>query len=429
MGYANLVFHQTQNPNIFLFNSMIKGYSLCGPYENSLLRFSEMKNRGIWPDEFTFAPLLKSCSGIGDHRIGKGVHGEVIVVGIERFSSIRIGIVDLYTSFERMEDAQKVFDEMLDRHVVVWNMMIRGFCKVGDLEKGLCLFRQMTARSVVSWNSMIAGLEQRGRDGEALELLREMWDHGFEPDDATVVTILPVCARLGAVDVGERIHSYAESSQLLRNFISVGNSLVDFYCKCGNLETAWRVFNGMPQKNVVSWNAMISGLTFNGKGELGAQLFVEMINKGVRPNDATFVGVLSCCAHAGLVERGRNLFASMTVDHKLEPKLEHYGCMVDLLARNGCLEEAHDLLRTMPMRPNAVLWGSLLSAYRSTGKIKQAECVVKELIELEPWNSGNYVLLSNIYAEDGRWDEVEKVRALMKEKNIRKNPGQSMVLG
>lgn len=408
---------------------MIKGYSLCGPSENSLLFFVHMKNREIWADEFTFAPLLKSCAGVCDPRLGRGVHGEVIVVGFEGFGSIRVGIIDFYTSCGRIEDAKKMFDEMLDRPAIVWNMMIRGFCKIGDIKMGVQLFGQMRDRTVISWNSIIAGLEQSGRDGDAMELFREMWDHGFEADDATVVTILPVCARLGAVDVGKWIHSYAKSSGLLQDFISVGNSLVDFYCKCGILENAWNVFNGMPHKNVVSWNAMISGLTFNGKGELGADLFEEMINKGVKPNDATFVGALSCCAHAGLVDRGHTLFRSMMADHKIEPKLEHFGCMVDLLARNGCVEEARDLLKTMPMKPNAVIWGSLLSAYRTIGNVEHAELAVKELIKLEPWNSGNYVLLSNIYAEDGRWDEVEKVRRLMKEKNIKKKPGQSMVLG
>ncbi|XP_059648436.1 pentatricopeptide repeat-containing protein At1g09190-like [Cornus florida] len=427
MAYANLVFRQTHYPDIILFNSMIKGHSLCGPFDESLHLFSVMKNRWIWPNEFTFAPLLKSCTNLVDVKTGQGVHAEILRLGFERFGSIRIGIVELYTRCARMDDAMKVFDSMPQRDVIVWNLMIRGFCKMGDVGMGFRLFRQMSERSIVSWNSMISGLEKNGRDVEALELFHEMRDSEFEPDEATVVTVLPVCARLGAVDAGQWIHSYTESRGLYRDVISVGNALVDFYCKCGVLETAFMVFKGMPLRNVVSWNAMISGFSFNGKGEDGVNLFEEMISKGVNPNDSTFVGVLTCCAHGGLVQRGKDLFASMISNHQIKPKLEHYGCMVDLLGRSGCVKEAHHLICTMPMKPNAALWGSLLSACRTHGDMELVECAVKELIKLEPWNSGNYVLLSNIYAERGKWDEVEKVRVLMRENRVDKSPGQSMV--
>ncbi|KAI8026870.1 Pentatricopeptide repeat-containing protein [Camellia lanceoleosa] len=427
ISYANLIFHQTHNPNIFLFNSMIKGHSLSKPFQNSLQFFTIMKSLGIWPNEFTFAPLLKSCSNLLDLKMGQGVHKEVISVGFESFSSIRIGIVELYVSCGMMEDAMKVFDEMPHRDVIVWNLMIRGFCEIGDFEMGFRLFRQMSEWSVVSWNVMISSLARSGRENEVLEIFCQMQDNGFKPDEATVVSVLPVCARLEAVDIGQWIHSYAKSSGLYRDFISIGNSLVDFYCKCGILETAFTVFKDMPRKNVVSWNAMISGLAFNGKGELGVDLFEEMLSKDVKPNDATFVGVLACCAHAGLVQQGLDLFASMTTKHQIEPKLEHYGSMVDLLGRSGCVKEAHDLIRTMPMNPNATIWGALLSACCTHDKMELAESAVKELTDLEPWNSGNYVLLSNVYAKRGKWDEVEKVRALMMENRINKAPGQSMV--
>lgn len=386
-----------------------------------------MKDRGIWADEYTFAPLLKSCSNICDYRLGQCVHGEVLRVGFEWFSSIRIGIIELYVTCGRMGDAHKVFDDMSHRDVIVWNLMIRGFCKTGNVDTGLCLFRQMSERNVVSWNSMISCLAQSGRDSEALELFNEMRDQSFEPDEATVVSVLPACARLGAVDVGKWIHIYTDSRGLLQQVVSVGNSLVSFYCKCGDLDAASSVFDRMAQKNVVSWNSLILGYAFNGRGERGINLFEEMMTIDDKPNDATFVAALTCCAHAGLVEKGRDLFASMTEIHRIEPKLEHYGCMVDVLGRSGCLKEAHDLIKSMPMKPNAALLGALLGACSTHGEVKLAELAAKELIDLEPWNSGNYVLLSNIYAEDGRWDEVEKVRDLMKENCITKAPGQSAI--
>lgn len=427
MDYANRIFHRTQNPNIFLFNSLIKGYSVCGPFEESFNIFLLMKSRGIWPDEYTFAPLLKSCSNICEYKLGQYVHRQVLRGGFEMFGSIRIGITELYVDCAGMEDAQKMFDAMLQRDVIVWNLMIRGFCKEGNVEIGLRLFRQMSERTIVSWNTMISCLAQSGRDSEALNFFSEMLDQGIEPDEVTVVTMLPICARLGAVDVGEWMNSYTDSRGLLENFISIGNSLIDFYCKCGNLESATNIFNNIHHKNLVSWNVMISGLAFNGKGHLGVNLFEEMMNKDILPNDATFVGVLACCVHAGLVEKGWDLFNSMINAHQIEPKLEHYGCMVDILGRSGCMSEAHDLIRSMSMKPNAAIWGSLLSSCHTYCDLELAEVAVKELINLEPWNSGNYVSLSNVYAEEGKWDKVEKVRILMKENCVQKSPGQSAI--
>lgn len=405
---------------------MIKGYSLSGPFENSLHFFTAMKNRGIWADEFTFAPLLKACTNLGDLKLGEGVHKQVLILGFERFGSIRIGVVEVYSSCDGMEEARKVFDEMPYRDVILWNLMVRGYCRIGNVKVGFQLFRQMDERSIVSWNMMISCLAQSGRDKDALGLFHEMRDGGFEPDEATVVTVLPVCGRLGEVEVGRWIHSFADSNGLFRDFVTVGNALVDFYCKCGELDAALVAFRKMARKNVVSWNAMISGVAFNGKGELGVGLFDEMMEEGVSPNHSTFVGVLACCVHAGLLQRGRDLFSSMFEKHNIKPNLEHFGCMVDLLGRNGRLKEAFDLIESIPMKPNARLWGALISSCRTHGNTELAERASKELICLEPWNSGNYVLLSNIYAERGDWVEVEKIRVSMRENIVMKVPGQSM---
>lgn len=386
-----------------------------------------MKKHGIWPDEFTFAPILKSCSNLCDVRFGQTVHAQLVALGFHCFSAIRVGIVEFYVNCKNMEDAKQVFDEMRDRDVIVWNLMIRGYCRTGNVDMGYTLFRKMKERSVVSWNTMLSCLARSGRDGEALKLFYEMRDSSFVLDEATVVTMLPVCARLGEDNIGQWIHSYAKSSKLYQKHVSVGNALVDFYCKRGLLDAAFKVFDEMPLNNVVSWNTMISGLAFNGNGEKGLALFDEMIKNGLNPNESTYIGVLTCCVHSGLVQRGRDLFGSMVSNHQIEPRLEHYGCMVDLLGRCGSVKEAYDLVKSMPMKPNGALWGALLSSCRNHGDLEVAEVVVKELMVLEPWNSGNYVLLSNIYAEIGKWDEVEKVRVLMMESKIEKAPGQSFI--
>ncbi|VFQ62638.1 unnamed protein product [Cuscuta campestris] len=429
MDRATTIFHHFPYPNIFLFNSMIKGFSLRGPFLSSVALFSDMKSRGIWADEFTLAPLLKACTDLhGGLRLGQAVHKEALVLGFHRFNSICVGVVELYSGNGRMVDAHRVFDEMRQRDVIVWNLMIRGYFHSGNLVMGMSLFRQMEERSVVSWNLMISCLARNGMDGHALELFCEMINNGFEPDEATVVTTLPICTRLGEIEIGSWIHSIADSRGLIADHVTVGNALVDFYCKCGDSEPASLLFKNMSGKNVVSWNAMISGLAFNGKAKLGIQLFDTMIREGVCPNELTFVGVLACCSHAGFVQRGQDLFASMMEDYRIDPTLEHYGCMVDLLSRNGHVEEAYELMKSMPFKPNAALWGSLLSALRSRGDTVLAECVAKELISLEPWNSGNYVLLSNVYADQGKWEEVEKVRKLMEGSEIKKGPGQSIVI-
>ncbi|XP_057423232.1 pentatricopeptide repeat-containing protein At1g09190 [Lotus japonicus] len=423
--YATRVFNHSPNPNIILFNSIIKACSLSPPFQQCFHLFSLMRNaRAISPDYFTFPSLLKAASNLRDFQLGQSLHAQVTTLGFARHGPVRVGVVELYANCERMGDAGKVFDEMRERDVIVWNLMIQGYCKVGELETGLELFRRMGDRSVVSWNLMISCLAKGKKEEEALVLFREMLEKGFEPDDATLVTVLPVCARLGAADVGEWIHSYANDKGFLRDIVSVGNSLVDFYCKCGNPQAGLSVFNEMPMRNVVSWNAMISGMAYNGMGEVGVGLFEDMV-RGVTPNDSTFVGVLACCAHAGLVDRGRELFDSMAVKFQLLPKLEHYGCVVDLLGRCGHVREALDLIRSMPMEPTAALWGALLSACRTHGDREIAEIAAKELVNVEPWNSGHHVLLSNIYAEEMRWDEVEKVRVLMREGHIKKVPGQS----
>ncbi|KAF5813656.1 putative tetratricopeptide-like helical domain superfamily [Helianthus annuus] len=427
MDYAHLLFLQTQHPNILLFNSIIKAYSLSPPSHNSLHLFSHMKKRRIWPDQFTFAPLLKSCSNLCDLNFGKTVQAQVLSLGFHCFRAVRIGLVELYVNCGKLDDANKVFDEMRERDVIVWNLMISGYCKNGNVDMGYNLFKEMGERSIVSWNTMLSCLSKSGREGEALKVFHEMCHSGFEPDEATVVTMLPVCARLGEDDVGQWIHSYAKSGKLYEKHVSVGNSLVDFYCKRGLLDAAFTVFNDMPLRNVVSWNAMISGLAFNGRVEEGLALFDEMIKKGLTPNESTFVGVLTCCVHSGLIQRGKDLFSSMVSNHQIKPKLEHYGCMVDLLGRGGSMKEAYELILSMPMKPNAALWGALLSSCHNHGDMEVAEVAVKELMILEPRNSGHYVLLSNIYAEKGKWDEVEKIRLLMMKRNINKSAGQSII--
>jgi pentatricopeptide repeat protein len=278
---------------------------------------------------------------------------------------------------------------------VAYNTLITACLKARDIRTARHLFDEMqrhkrSRRSVVSWNLIITGCARSGRDDMAVQCFERMVTEGeVAPDDGTLVVVLPVCGRTGNVGAGRWAHEYAKKTGLLDRTVHVANAVMDMYCKCGDVDSAWEVFMTTRQHSVVTWNTMITGFSLNGHGLEGIDLFQEMRRQGVEPNAVTFLAVLGCCAHAGAVDIGREIFQSMLSKHGIEPAIEHYGCMVDLFGRSGLLEEAHTLIQGMPMKPNAAIWGALLSACRAHAGLGITEVALKELINLEPWNSGN----------------------------------------
>lgn len=320
-----------------------------------------------------------------------------------------------------------------NRCTVAYNTLITAYLKAKDIRAARLLFDEMhrykrSRWSVVSWNAMIAGCAWCGRDDMAVWCFERMVEEGeVAPDDGTLAAVLPACGRTGNVGAGRWAHEYAQKAGLMDRMVHVANAVMDMYCKCGDVCSARVVFDGMQHRSVVTWNTMITGCSLNGHGAEGIELFQEMSGHGLEPNAVTFLGVLGCCAHAGAVDVGREIFQSMQSDYGIEPVIEHYGCMVDLLGRSGLLEEAHTLIRDMPVTPNAAIWGALLSACRAHAGLGIAEVALKELINLEPRNSGNYVLLANLYAETQRWEEAGEVRRLMRRMSVNKSPGQSLI--
>ncbi|KAG0471786.1 hypothetical protein HPP92_016332 [Vanilla planifolia] len=294
------------------------------------------------------------------------------------------------------------------------------------LDKYLQLFDELPVRGVVAWSTLIAGLCRDGRPRDALLAFERMHFAGVEPNRITMVNTLAACAFHGAaLDVGEWIHQRAVHAGWELDVV-LGTALVDMYCKNGRINMAVELFSRMPQRNVFTWNSLILGYAFDKGGNEALQLFSRMEQEGVKPDTVTLIAVLAACGHSGLVEHGRRIFdAVVHGEFGFQAGIKHYGCMVDLYGRAGLLNEAVDCIEKMPFEPNVVIYGSLLAACRLRKEKGLSEFAARKLVELQPENAAHYVLLSNLYVEDGRWREAEEMRRLMKERGLRKDLGRA----
>lgn len=388
--------------------------------------FSKLGENGIFPDSFTCSFVIKACTKLSDVLNGRIAHAIVLKLGYISDLFIHNMILDLYGNCGEIGDGWRVFDKMPERDVVSWNIMITLLLKSGDLVGAFELFLHMPERSIRSWTAMISGFVKFGKPKDAVALFAEMEEANVSPNEVTVVAILSACAELGALDLGKRIHNLSNQSGFTKN-IRVSNTLIDMYIKCGCLDAALSVFDSMEERTIVSWSAMIQGMAIHGRGEEALKLFSRMTQLGIKPNAVTFVGLLHSCSHMGLTNEGRNCFSRMTIDYGIIPQIEHYGCMVDLLSRAGLIQEAHEFISNMPIKPNAVVWGAFLGGCKVHKNIEMAEVAITYLLELDPLNDGYYIVLSNIYAEAKRWDAVARVRRMMKNKGVKKTPGWSSI--
>ncbi|XP_042494586.1 pentatricopeptide repeat-containing protein At1g08070, chloroplastic-like [Macadamia integrifolia] len=489
LDYAVRFLQHLPKPNLPLWNSMIELSLGSGFVQECIGLYNSMVREDIFPDNKTFTVVLRACTAIASASVGEGFHCQILKMGFEFDLFLQTGLLDFYakvgdlSSAKRLfvempdrdvvahnvmiaalgkhgyvNDARNLFDDMPDRNssswnsmiscycklgdilsarlifdrnpvkdVVSWNAMIDGYCKLDDLTKARELFDRMgSGKNSVTWNTMISACVQNGEFGKAISTFHQMQEQNVKPTEVTMVSLLSACAHLGALDIGKWIHAYIRR-QNLRTDVVLGNALIDMYGKCGSIEAALEVFHRLPLKNIFCWNSIIGGLGMHGYGDEAINAFVEMEKEGIKPDGVTFVGLLSGCSHSGLVSEGRQYFSQMRGVYGVNPRIEHYGCMVDLLGRAGFLEEALKLVRTMPMVPNSVVWGSLVRACRIHKDTKISEQVTQHLLELDPNDGGNYVFLSNTYASVNRWEDVELCRRLMHERGIHKTPGCSSI--
>eukprot|EP01018_Ginkgo_biloba_P019722 Gb_21824 [translate_table: standard] len=395
MELARRVFDKMPKRDVVSWNEMISGYATNGLCEEALILYNQMQQSRIEPDSFTLNFLLKACAGLSDLEQGKEIHHHVVRAGFESV-------------------------------IFVGNSLLAMYAKCGNVEDARHLFNTMSKRDLVSWNTMICGYAHNGHANEALTLFNQMQLEGIKPNTVTLASVLPACAHLAALQLAKWMHGYIIRSGFESN-VFVGTALIDLYAKCGSIDIAHQVFDKLSKRNVVSWSAMIAGYGMHGHGEAALALFGQMQQTGVKPDQVTFVCLLSACSHAGLVDEGWQYFDCMIRDHCITPRMDHYACMVDLLGRAGCLDEAEDFIKKMPLEPSAKVWGALLGACSIHCNIELGERVAKQLFALDPKNAGRYVLLSNIYAAAGRWNDVIKVRAMMKERGLKKTPGCSLI--
>ncbi|XP_031258294.1 pentatricopeptide repeat-containing protein At5g66520-like [Pistacia vera] len=437
LSYATNLFRLIKNPDLYVYNIMIRAYASKTTETNysdscqSLKLYKQMLCSGITPDCLTFPFLLKECTRRLDVRVGGGIYGHVIRFGFCSDLFVQNSMISLFMTCGFVSSAGKLFDKMFNRDVVSWNAMIIGYLRSGDLDAALDLFRRMKKRNIFSWNSIITGFVQGGRTKEAVEFFEEMLslsgDDVVRPDKITIASVLSACANLGAIDHGNWVHNYLRRSGLECDVV-IGTALVNMYGKCGCVERAYAVFKEMPKKDTLAWTAMISVFALHGYGKEAFDTFEEMESEGVAPNHVTFVGLLSACAHSGFVEKGRWCFEMMRHVYLMEPQVHHYACMVDILSRAGLFDDAEGLIRVMPMEPDVFVWGALLGGCQMHGNVELGEKVALYLIDLDPLNHAFYMNLCDIYAKAGRYDDVKRIRVLMKERSIRKEiPGCSLV--
>lgn len=490
VSYATGVFERVIQPNVYVWNTLIKGYSKKSSLLDCFVILKQMKrSMNVIPDEFTFPSLVKSCTNALALREGRVVHGLVVRYGTDSDVFVGSSLIDLYGKCKQIEYARRIFDEipinnkvtwtamivgyiyvgdllearklfdempernvascnamikafvkfgdlssakklfdsMPDKDVVSFTTMIDGYAKAGDMVSARFLFDQSSNKDIISWSALMSGYAQNGQPNEAVKIFQEMLSMNVRPDEFIMVSLMCACSQLGRVELANWVEHYMIQNPFDLNQVHIAAALVDMNAKCGNLERAKVLFEAMPKRDIVSYCSMIQGLSIHGYGSQAVDYFDRMLNEGLLPDDVSLKIILTACSRAELVKEGLRIFDLMTTKYSVKLTPDHYACIVDLLGRSGKLKDAYELIKSMPVEPHAGAWGALLGACKLHCDIEVGEEISNKLFELEPQNTGNYVLLSDIYAAANRWLDVAMLRQKMSEKGLRKIPGCSWV--
>ncbi|XP_043705059.1 pentatricopeptide repeat-containing protein At5g66520-like [Telopea speciosissima] len=434
---AQLAFDQIMDPSTILWNQMIRGYALSETPKKSFQLYNQMGATEAKPDGFTFLFLLSACLRPSYLKEGEQLHGRIMSNGLCSNVFVQTNLINMYVTAGGVAGvlkARKVFDEMTQRSARTWNSMLSGYFRCGDVKTAGEIFDSMPERNTVSWTTMIAGYAKTGKCKQALALFYQMRKAHVEVDQVVLLAVLSACAELGDLRTGRWIHSYLDKASCIQkpHYVPLKNALIHMYASCGVIEEAYRMFKEMSHRSTISWTTMITGFAKHGFGVEALAVFRWMQSvegEGNRPDEITFIGVLCACSHTGWVDEGLTYFKCMTTTYNLEPRIEHYGCLVDLLSRAGQLDEAQKLIETVPMKPNTAIWGALLGGCRIYKNVELAANIDNQLVlEVEPDQaSGFLVLLSNVYAAAKRWDDVVTVRQRMVAMGLRKPSGRSWI--
>ncbi|KAG9448595.1 hypothetical protein H6P81_008560 [Aristolochia fimbriata] len=424
--YAKLVFDEINDRNLVMYNTMITGFFRCNKIEDAKLLFREMpeKDSISWTimvagfmqnglnkeavtafremclqgsplDQYTFGSALTACGSLSALKLGKQIHGYVI----------------------RSDHMNNVF---------VGSALVDMYCKCRNVRCAEEVLKRMKNKNVVSWTALLVGYGQNGLSEEAVRIFGDMQRNGVSPDDCTLGSVISSCANLASVEEGAQFHCQAIATGLI-SFITVSNAIVTLYGKCGSMEDSLKLFNEMDVKDEVSWTALVSGYAQFGKAIETIELFERMLREGLRPDGVTFIGVISACSRAGLVEKGCQYYQSMVEEHGITPVDDHYTCMIDLFSRAGKLREAEDFIKQMPHQPDVIGWATLLSSCRVHGNMEIGKWAAESLLELDPQHPASYVLLCSIYASKKKWEDVADLRRRMRGLRVRKDPGCSWI--
>lgn len=397
MKDSRKVFDRMSVHNVMSWTAIITGYVQSGgdDWEAIELYHMMMQDGSVKPNDFTFSALLKACGNLTNLEMGKIFYGHAVKLGLAYFDCVGNALISLYARCDKMEDARRAFEVLFEKNLV-------------------------------SYNTIVDAYARHLNSDEAFELFSEIEDSGVRVDAFTYASLLSGAASVGAVGKGEQIHARLLKAGFESNQC-ICNALISMYSRCGSIEAAFEVFQDMSDRNIVSWTAMITGFAKHGFAERALELFAEMLSNGVKPNEVTYIAVLSACSHAGMIDEGWNYFHSMSKEHGICPRMEHYACMVDILGRSGFLVKAVEFIYSMPFVADALVWRTLLGACQVHGNVELGKHAAEMVYERDPNDPAAHVLLSNLYASGGQWEKVAKLRKNMKERNLVKEAGCSWI--